>query len=178
MNDYCLVVNLDRCINCQACEIACQVGHRLSPETYRIRIVKNEAREEQGRVTQDYIPTLCLQCQARPCIDACVKKRAIRDVDGVVVIDRELCDGCRLCVFGCPYGMIVIDQVSGKAEKCDLCYDRAAGLPPACVANCWGGALMWVPRAELSADLASRQDGSSRLVTYISQRREMPVLDY
>ncbi len=178
MKDYCLVINHDRCINCQACEIACQVNHRLSPGTYRIWVLPSEAREERGRVTQDYIPALCLQCRHRPCVAACPKQQAIRELDGIVIIDRELCNGCRLCVAACPYGMIAIDPASSKAEKCDQCYDREAGTPPHCVANCWGGALMWVPRAELGGDLTTRRDGSSLEVVYVSQRREVPLPEY
>jgi Fe-S-cluster-containing dehydrogenase component len=56
--------------------------------------------------------------------------------DGSVVISEADCIGCRACQKACPYGVIVFDEKSEKAYKCDLCQGS-----PACVESCPAGAL-------------------------------------
>ena len=57
--------------------------------------------------------------------------------DGVVLVDKDYCIGCRYCIQACPYGARYLDPVSRTAEKCTFCYHRLVkGLKPACVEVC------------------------------------------
>jgi formate dehydrogenase iron-sulfur subunit len=54
-----------------------------------------------------------------------------------VVIQSDVCNGCRDCIAGCPFGVIDINPASGTAQKCTLCYDRMkVGMEPACSKAC------------------------------------------
>jgi Fe-S-cluster-containing dehydrogenase component len=60
-----------------------------------------------------------------------------QDQDSPVVIDQELCVGCRACVLACPFGVIRMDKFSHTIIKCDQCADRLErGELPACVSAC------------------------------------------
>ncbi len=57
--------------------------------------------------------------------------------DGIVLIDEELCIGCKDCIEACPLGVMQFDEEREVAQKCNLCVDRLdRGLQPACVAAC------------------------------------------
>lgn len=177
MSENCLVINIDRCINCLSCEIACQINHNISPGTSRLQVLKRGPAEEGGKLILDYVPLVCLQCKDSYCVDSC-RHNAIVKENGYVYIDSEACRGCKECIFSCPYGLIFYDEARKKAEKCDLCRGIEKERPPYCVANCWGGALMWIPLAKLSETLICRDDGTKKRVVYISQRRIINELDY
>lgn len=69
----------------------------------------------------------------------------------------SICNECKLCTVGCPYGAIYWDEERGEAGKCDLCVERTDdGLPPFCVQNCIGSALYFVTEEEL-ADVTNGQ---------------------
>ena len=70
-------------------------------------------------------------------MEACPVEAIFEDEKGVVLVDREKCDGCGNCVEACPYGMIEQDE-EDLAYKCDYC-----GGAPACVKECSPGALVY-----------------------------------
>jgi Fe-S-cluster-containing dehydrogenase component len=56
---------------------------------------------------------------------------------GIVLIDEELCTGCKDCIEACPLGVMQFDEEKGLAGKCDLYVERInRGLQPAYVAAC------------------------------------------
>jgi Fe-S-cluster-containing dehydrogenase component len=59
--------------------------------------------------------------------------------DGIVLIDPEICIGCKACIEACPFGVMQFNSEEGVAEKCHLCYHRIdRGEKPACVDTCIG----------------------------------------
>ncbi|MGH8302151.1 MAG: 4Fe-4S dicluster domain-containing protein, partial [Steroidobacteraceae bacterium] len=87
-----------------------------------------------------------------------------RAEDGIVLIDPEICIGCKLCSWACPYGAREFDETNGIMRKCTLCVDRIhdvtlppAEREPACVAAC-------PSRARHFGDLADPQSAVSQLV--------------
>ncbi|MGB9619447.1 MAG: 4Fe-4S dicluster domain-containing protein [Armatimonadota bacterium] len=130
---YC---DIRRCLSCRSCEIACAVAHSESGELYQA------LRESPGprhlvRVKPTDLapfPLRCHHCEIATCIDACKTGATHRDpLTGKVLIDRDKCVGCWMCVMVCPFGAVFPDLKTGKALKCDLCEGRDS---PACVASC------------------------------------------
>jgi len=79
----------------------------------------------------------CLQCETALCLEVCPVNAITRDPKtSAVVVDREICLGCGMCVSACPFGYMHMDDALGKATKCDLC-----GGTPKCVQMCMAGAL-------------------------------------
>lgn len=98
-----MVIDLKKCVGCNACTVACKVENNTPPGvTYNIVI-----EEEIGRypnVTRRFLPRPCLQCQQPPCTRVCPVNATYKRPDGVVVVDYEVCIGCRYCLVACPYG--------------------------------------------------------------------------
>ena len=123
-----------------------QVTVRGAGEPQWIRLI--EATDEtSGRTSQ--VPLLCQHCANPPCADVCPTSATFRRADGIVLVDRHRCIGCRYCVMACPFGVrfflgdAVRDQRphsprgKGTAEGCNLCVHRLdQGGVPACVEAC------------------------------------------
>ncbi len=148
-----LLIDLDNCVRCYACEVACRQEHDLSYETKArwCRVITIEPRRIKNELHMDFIPIFCFHCDEPICSYFCPVNAIHKEDDGRVVINEENCIGCRLCVQGCPFGSIFINEVTGKAGKCDLCISRVNyGIEPTCVQHCIGGALQFVDLEELS----------------------------
>jgi len=98
-----MVIDLKKCVGCNACTIACKVENNTPPGvTYHVVL-----EEEIGRypnVTRRFLPRPCQQCEHPPCTRVCPVNATYRRADGVVVIDYDVCIGCRYCLAACPYG--------------------------------------------------------------------------
>ena len=139
---YSMLVDLDRCIGCYACEVACKQEHDIPVGPRWIRVVQNGPREVAGGLQLDYYPQMCKHCEYPDCAEVCAEEAIVRGEDGIVSIDPDRCTGCEACVPACPYGLMEFDRDAEKASKCDLCAARMQeGLEPSCVACCPGKAL-------------------------------------
>ena len=141
-----LVVNKDLCSGCVRCEVVCTTVNdgAVSTHNARLKVTRNlminangvgmYANLEEGWTC---FPDTCRQCQSPTyCIDACPYDAIIND-DGIIKIIPEMCEECELCIPACPWAMITMNTVTGKATKCDNCGE--------CVRFCPTGALKFVP---------------------------------
>lgn len=143
MSTHFIKLDPDRCIGCRACEVHCKVKNRLPAGPRPGRLFSAGPLPRDGRLRYQNLFLPCLQCRQPWCVDACpVGAMVRREDDGLVVVNQELCVGCKACAAACPWGVPQFNQATGRMDKCDLCRDRTEqGLAPACVAGCSTGAL-------------------------------------
>ncbi len=106
---YGMVLDLKKCVKCNACTIACIAENHLPPGVVYNPVTQREVGEYPN-VRMEFLPTICNQCQNPPCVSVCpVEATWRRPEDGIVVIDYDRCIGCRYCLTACPYQMRSFD---------------------------------------------------------------------
>ena len=146
----------ERCVQCHACEVACKSLHGIEPGI-RWRRVVDIWDGQYPNVMNRTISFACLHCGDPACETVCptgaIKKRT---QDGIVVVNRDRCIGCHICLMACPFGVPQYGN-DGKMQKCDLCVDLLAhGKEPACVATCPAEALHFGTMEELTEMAAEK----------------------
>lgn len=139
---YAMLIDLRRCIGCQACTVSCSLENRPPIGQFRTIVYQYEVAESDGDgVASFMLPRLCNHCDEPPCVPVCPVQATFQRRDGIVVVDNERCVGCGYCVQACPYDARFINHETRTADKCTFCVHRLeAGLLPACVESCVGGA--------------------------------------
>ncbi len=128
-----------RCTGCHTCVVSCKDWHDVPAGPVGFRRVETREEGRFPNVKVFHLSISCNHCKKPPCADACPEDAIIkREDDGIVLIDREKCTGCRICESACPYDAIsFLAQEDTVARKCDFCTDRLEnGEPPVCVAAC------------------------------------------
>lgn len=128
--------HIDQCIGCYSCRFACHNEHHRTG-VYRRKI--HSFQDEQYRKTHSFqhISMSCNHCETPACLAACHVGAIQKKQNGVVLINKTKCTGCKKCEPACPFDAIHIDPLSGKADKCDMCYDRLMqGETTICASNC------------------------------------------
>lgn len=168
-----MLVVLDCCVGCHACEIACRQEHGLTHETGSkwCRVVTVKPRKVQDEIRLDYFPAMCVHCDDPLCLESCPVGAITKREDGFVLVNEEKCNGCRLCISACPYGAMSFNEVTKAAGKCDFCLGRLeSGIEPSCVQHCIGGALRYVGPEELSEVTKGKHTAFFQKVCYASSQ--------
>ena len=136
---------------CNDCVTACNKENGLSGGTQPTDsqwMRKIELKDQSsGRITS--LPMMCQHCAEPPCVDVCPTAASFKRADGIVLVDKHLCIGCRYCMMACPYKARsfvhepLTDQVTevprgkGTVESCTLCVHRVdKGENTACADAC------------------------------------------
>ena len=137
-----IVVNLNRCIGCFSCEIACKQQNNVPLGQYWNKVEIVGPMGKHPHIQQYWLPTMCQQCENAPCIEVCPTGASMRDPEtGLVIIDKSICIGCKSCMTACPYGVRAFNAKDNTVGKCICCNDLIKqGKDPACVSICCGEA--------------------------------------
>ncbi len=163
------IVDIDLCIGCKACEVACKEwndlevedtsnfgGYQshpdLTPNTWDLMRF-NELEMDDGDFAWLIRKDSCLHCDEPGCLLACPAPGAVVQYEnGIVDFDQEKCIGCQYCVSGCPFDIPRFDTKTKKVYKCTLCVDRVSnGLEPACVKACPTSSIRFGTKEEMVA---------------------------
>ena len=153
---WAFVMEPDRCIDCEACMIACSVENEVPLGQHRNWISKTE-RGTFPNLSLGFMPENCHHCANPPCERVCPTGATYRREDGLVLVDYDKCIGCKYCMMACPYDARYVNEEKHAVDKCVHRLDE--GLPPACVETCVGNARHFGdlndPNSEVSKLLAT-----------------------
>jgi Fe-S-cluster-containing dehydrogenase component len=140
-----MVINLAKCIGCQACTVACKFQNNVPDGQYRTQTPTSGLKGTYPNVSQYFIKEACQMCQNAPCVSVCPTHASHYNNDGVVLIDEDKCVGCKYCMTACPYNARFLNKATGIVDKCTFCYELriSKGEKPVCVSTCLGGALLF-----------------------------------
>ena len=186
---WAMVVDLRRCIGCQACFAACKSENGVPLGTHYTWVETHE-EGQYPKIKLTFLPRLCNHCDNPPCVPVCPVGATYKREDGIVMQDMNRCIGCRYCMAACPYHVrsFVWREPSGarpptwngRAEakhgfvvKCHGCFHRVEkGMKPACVEACVGGARIFGDLQDPNSDVRKVIDTipTQRLKVYLGTK--------
>jgi molybdopterin-containing oxidoreductase family iron-sulfur binding subunit len=186
MARYGMVIDLNICIGCNACTMACKAEHATPPGIFFSKVLEKEVGKYPA-ARRIFLPVLCNHCGNPACMEVCPTGATSKRDDGIVLVDYDLCIGCRSCMEACPYGPRSFYKeedtyyAEGKTRfeeskqrypegvvmKCNFCVDRVdQGLDPACVVTC-------PTECRIFGDL---DDPQSRVSQIVAEKKARPLL--
>jgi tetrathionate reductase subunit B len=173
-----LLIDAGKCApDCSACVTACENENGWkgsgNPET-DVQWIRKVTLKNKATGRESSMPVMCQHCEQPPCVDVCPTGASFKRADGIVLVDKHICIGCRYCMMACPFKArsFVHERVTnqkshaprgvGTVESCTLCVHRVdEGRIPACVEACTAaghGAMVFGdlldPDSEISKRLA------------------------
>jgi len=148
-----LMIDVNKCASdCTACVSACKTengweGHG-DPEQ-AAQWIRKVTLKDKATGHETSMPVMCQHCEEPPCVDVCPTGASFKRVDGIVLVDKHTCIGCRYCMMACPFKARSFvhepttnqkehaPRGNGTVESCTLCVHRVdEGRIPACVEAC------------------------------------------
>ncbi|MCE7792930.1 dimethylsulfoxide reductase subunit B [Salipaludibacillus sp. CUR1] len=149
--------DLETCIGCKGCQIACKDKNDLKTgELFR------EVHDFEGGSFPspyvDHVTISCNHCDKPKCVENCPTGAMHKREDGIVDFDHSKCVGCKMCMWSCPYDGPVYLKEEGKVAKCDFCKDLLENNEdPACVSACTMRAIDYGDIEELKEKYGTNQ---------------------
>jgi molybdopterin-containing oxidoreductase family iron-sulfur binding subunit len=156
---------------CNDCVTACNKENGLSGGTKATDsqwIRKIEIKDiSSGREIS--LPMMCQHCEHPPCVDVCPTAASFKRADGIVLVDRHRCIGCRYCMMACPYKARSfvheplqdqnpdVPRGKGTVESCNLCVHRIdKGQQTACSEACINKAILFGDLNDTNSEISKR----------------------
>jgi anaerobic dimethyl sulfoxide reductase subunit B (iron-sulfur subunit) len=144
MKLYAFYINSSACSGCKTCQVACKDKNDLKPGVNWRRVYDIQGgkwkSENEAFVSVPFAYNLslsCFNCETPKCVNACPTRAIYENENGLIVIDHDLCMGCRYCEWVCPYGAPQYDPELKMMTKCNFCEDYiTTGQKPSCVDAC------------------------------------------
>jgi len=173
------LIDTNKCAdNCTDCVTACEKENgwgsgsadeqhsRADQKAQWIRKVTVRDNRTQHSMT---LPMMCQHCAEPPCVDVCPTGASMKRPDGIVLVDKHICIGCRYCMMACPYKArsFVHEDLEhqksyaprgkGTVESCNLCVHRVdRGEIPACAEACPEKAILFGNLNDANSEIAKR----------------------
>lgn len=125
---------IDKCLACRSCEIACAIEHSKSKDIYKAHLEDDKPvqRRNLKKIGSKCFTISCYHCEDALCIEACITSAIRKNENGEVICDSQKCIGCGMCIMVCPFGAIKLKET--YIVKCDMCPDRKDSY--ACIEAC------------------------------------------
>jgi formate dehydrogenase iron-sulfur subunit len=182
-----MFVDTSVCIGCKACQVACKewnelgaepddfaqvdgrlkainftgnsydnTGHLSATNWRHVRFIENISAD-RSTMAWYMMSDSCKHCTQAGCLEVCPTHALMRTDLGNVVVQQDVCNGCRACIPACPFGVISYNKSTGRVNKCTLCDDRIHnGLETACAKACPTDSIQFGEVADLRAKAQAR----------------------
>ena len=192
---YGILVDVDSCIGCGICVVACKQENDLPPYTDDTPGTTGIAWNQVIQISEgkypdaviEYLYVQCMHCANPPCVGACPKGAIHKREDGIVLINKDKCnacvdqpDGIKKCLPACPYGAIQFNEEKGVAQACTMCVNRIdEGLKPACVRACIGNCLVFGDFGDPDSEISKKtREAGGRVFVLKPEKETSPSLRY
>ena len=192
MTQYAIITDLNRCVGCLACTVACKAVNNVPVGAFWIKTLRVGPNPIEGGsgdwpdVEMYFLPIQCQHCADPECVKVCPTGASHKAAAGTVQIDKSKCIGCQFCAMSCPYNVRYLNEEERVVEKCTLCEQKIAqGELPQCVAQCGSRARFFgdleqgvdgfeapAPPQALSCDYAEMQQTRVTLKEYVEPYTE------
>ncbi len=173
-----LLIDVNKCAkDCTACVSACKVENGWGNDEHAddgAQWIRKVDLIDLATGRESSLPMMCQHCEDAPCVDVCPTTASFKRPDGIVLVDKHKCIGCRYCMMACPFKArsFVHEDVTGQkahaprgkgtVESCTLCVHRVdEGGTPACVEACTAtghGAMVFGDLKDPDSDIAKALD--------------------
>jgi formate dehydrogenase iron-sulfur subunit len=174
--------DVEACIDCGGCVVACKRTWDIDPGEQRISIStmlegqegaegfnasSSQALKQNKSPGETSVPMQCYHCDNAPCVSVCPVDSLIKKDNGFVEVRENLCVGCQYCLSACPFGAPQFPEsddgaaqlfgTGGTMDKCTMCEDRQdVGKGPACAEECATDAILVGSTSEIADELDQR----------------------
>lgn len=170
MTQYAIVTDLNRCVGCLSCSVACKAVNNVPVGNYWnkvLRIGPNPVEGGSGHFPDVYMyfmPVGCQHCEYPECVEVCPTGASQKLEDGTVQIDKAKCIGCQFCAMACPYNVRYLNEEELAVEKCTLCEQKIVnGELPQCVSQCGGMARYFGDLEQGLESFEGAENGKDRI---------------